>query len=249
MQEIHNMAGVGIIASEADPQKVFLEMKTGSLTILPFRWTFCPFGGNWRGEVALHDGSPLGTFRREIREELGLRPMKRDWNDLEGIGLAGDTPDSGESITADDWEKLEYLKQEISDRAEPWRDYLVPTSARVMNMVPGTKPRPSILTLVSYHQVLLPDDVWSVLEELQGKFETISVENESAIITLDEIVVMERRFAYNHESALVDFWKEMGFEELADRIRRFPHDPVTYIGSQRRSYEEYLKDFAPKVRP
>lgn len=219
-------------------------------------------GGNWVGKSALLDGSPLGTFRREIWEELsfGNPSINSDeMNSLFGTGHLGHEP-KPRNITATpkDEEALKKVVSAIKKLTTPFAAFLQKIDRVVFDMGNPKNEAGHYKGLVSVFSVHLPDDIWFLLVDLQEKYGNLSNESQSLITSFWEIKRRGIQLGWGHDQILETFF----FEELFNRFETTspsgtPENeeislmPYTEVGRQVfcDKYEKYLKNFEPAKVP
>lgn len=250
---ITNIAAVGIIYRATNPTEIFLEMKDDGHPIKLVRRQLCPIGGNWIGDVAKNDASPLATFRRELNEELSFdRPM-RNTEEYSLLGIAdakicAPTPSNEVEITAWDLQTLRQLKRMISSSARPFGDFLNTVSKSAMDATDPDNTRDGFTSLVSYYTIGLDENDWWRLSELQSKFGNLSNESITMMTSLDDIIRTETKTAFAHDRVLRQFWLNLELHK-ASQLPLVPGLESVPVGKPFNSYAEYLERYEVAKKP
>jgi hypothetical protein len=250
---VNNLSAVGIIARAKDPSQIFIDLKDDGLPVKAFRRTLCPIGGNWVGDGAKNDVSPLDTFTRELKEEFSFERPTRDSLELSMLGIADRqfmTPAKGLSadVRPSDWDDLGVVRQSIIDNARPYADFLLTTSKSVIDLADPENKRDGFVTLSSYFDSYLDEVVWELLTGLYERFGNLSNESLSVMTSLDEIVASGTAFAYAHDQGMRHWFLGQGFEK-ANYLRIMPNAPFEHVGPPLKSYGAYLERYDVAKKP
>lgn len=250
--QVNNFPTVCIVYRQSDPRQIFIEVKDDSLPMKVYREALCPLGGNWIGEEARSDKGPRETLVREINEELTLERNQRDLDESATLGLSENavleqTPISGEEVREIDIEKLNLIKSAIIDNLEPFGDYILDISKRVLDE-DADNAHLGFKALTSYFTAGLDEEVWSAIEELQKRFGNLSTESTTVVTSLGDILEKNLRFAYSHDQVFKKFFVDAGYAE-ATAMSVFDNPVITFVGQTRETYDEYLVDFVIKKTP
>lgn len=71
-QTVGHISVNGIIYRAANPAQIFTDIKDDTYPHIVWRGCICLIGGNWTGESAADDSSPMMTFIRKMLEELSF---------------------------------------------------------------------------------------------------------------------------------------------------------------------------------
>jgi len=205
-----------------------------------------PYGGNWLGDEAKSDHSPISTLRRELKEELRFARQLQTEVDRKALLSESDAtkwfrPLREQNINPLDEALLAYVTSVIQDSLELFGDFLISVSTEGFLAGCGKK-KPPVRVLCSYHTTLLKDNVWQELAELQNNFGNISTESMSLITSLPEIVARSLRVGWGHDQVLRNCWLGFGFPE-ADDMKIVPGIDVRFLGHPYRSYIPYQECF------
>lgn len=253
MRRITNMASVAIIYRKKQPEEIFIEKKDGGHPVKLVRHQLCPIGGNWIGQDAKFDKTPLDTLRRELEEELTLyRPM-RTTHELELLGLTNaevfsPTTISSAEITGQDQHDLGALKKEICKKCTAFGAYLNTVSRKALDSADPANRREGFTALGSYYTVALNEEFWEMLVRLQEKFHNLSSDALTVITSLTQILATGTKFAFGHDRVFQEFFLKMGFSKarhllLVDGIK------VVLYGRMCDTYEEYLRVLSVEKNP
>lgn len=240
---ITHVAAVAIIYRASAPNQLFMEVKDDGYPNPFVRRKLNFIGGNWIGEAATQDDSPLETLIREIGEELSLDRGYRTAVELELLGQANaevfkPTPISDELVTDGDHETLNFVTDTICRDLEDWGSYLHFSHPQVGGGV----------ALVSYWSAGLDEETWEALVELQTKFGNLSNEAPTVIISADEIFNKKLGVAFVHAPALQGFLLGQGFNRAYDLpIMSGIH--IVPVGLTPTSYEWILDHYEVAKKP
>ena len=239
---VQNCSSVGIIHRAEVPGWVFIETKTPGYPIPNYVGKGLLIGGNWVRPNAAKDGGPLGTYIREIREELTFGNVAVDpeeMNVLFGTGHLGQ-PAALRNITPspEDEAALATVVAAIEVRAEPFGAFIQTVDRSVFDMGNPKNRTGDYLGLVSVFQVPLQDDEWFTLVDLQEKYGNLSNESQTLITSVWDIVAKGVRIAWGQDLVLQEFFLRQGYKE-AQGMPLMPRTQVekTPFGS---SYEECM---------
>jgi len=255
IEQLTNCASVGIIYRASDPSQVFLEIKDAGYPRKVFVGMGCLIGGNWAGEAAKNDLSPIDTFRREVEEELSFEnalvdPIElkqlHDVTDLKSLDI-GRRRSNVTPIHLDLY-VLKILVKTIKERAAPYRVHIVTVPERVFRRGESKYSKGDVKTLVSYYTIGLAEFEWAFLAALHQKFGNLSNESITLITSLDEIVEMGFQVSWGHDQALRMFFLDHGFEK-ARKMAMVPGITTRYLGQPANSYKTYLERFKFLVCP
>lgn len=248
---IRHIASVIVVYRATDPSQIYIDIKDDGLPVKVFRRTLCPVGGNWIGNAAASDRSPLETAKRELLEEISFERPARSMLELKQLGLADQEVMASTSIqdpkpSAVDIASLEDLKHKMVSGLEAFGDYIVSVSADTFKIGDPDNQTGAMEFLVSYYTVGLREADWTMLTSLQRRFGNLSNESISTICSLKEIAGSKVHCAYGHEWALGDFFKSYGFADVLDAV---PCTSAKRIGLPLASYTEYEKQFDIARKP
>lgn len=252
-RKFRHLTAVAIIFDQRDPTRLFMEMKDDGLPMIAFRRHFNFIGGNWIGEPAKSDFSPLDTLRREITEEISLdRPMRSATElvqlDLSSEATFAPTPISNVTINQGDRDKLERLRLAIIRKVLPFGDFAIEVPKSVLDAADPNNTKPGWRNVVSYYLVPLDNVVWSSLVSLQKRFSNLSAESVSVITSLDEIVESGAHIAFGHDRVLQSFFLALGYSEALN-LPLVPGITCTSLGPTKTSYLEYLRIYDVARKP
>lgn len=240
---ITHVAAVAIIYRATNPLDLFLEVKDDGYP-KPFGRRKLNFpGGNWIGEGAASDDSPLETLIRELGEEFSLERGERSSVELELLGLA-DTevfkpaPISDREVTDADVNDLEAVTDEICKSLTDWGSYLHFAHPEMGGGV----------ALVSYYSAALGERGWRMLVELQEKFGNLSNEAPTVIISADEILNKRLGVAFAHGPILQGFLLKHGVNRAYD-LSTMSGIHVVPVGPTPDSYDWILRRFNIAKKP
>lgn len=241
---VDNIASVGLIHRQSDPNQIFIDLKDGGYPLKAFRWMLCPIGGNWIGHSALNDRNPRDTFCREVGEELLLDQTRASTEEAALLGLDPQqtsyvVPKKGVTPTNEDRAKLDYLKGAFSNAAEPFGDFLVQVPKSVLDRGVPDNTRPGYASILSYWLVPVCEEDWRTLLELHETYGNLSVESIAVIVSLEEIVATNRETCCGHDQIMQKFFREMGCVNT-DRYPLLPDINCTPLGMPMDSYQSYL---------
>lgn len=269
MRNVNNVTACGLLVRGSDPSQIFIERK--------FRYpskavdgNLCFEGGNWWDEKADSDGTPLGTFLRElVVEELELRTKRtstladmREMGELDGSQQIGtyETPSVEIEVSEADKLLLEVIKGAIKQRTEFFGAYVIRTDRQYfLSKDPNDKRgKEDLSTLCFYFYVRLTEEEWASLVYLQRKFGNLSNESTTLITNLAEMLAANatetdpyKRFdaAWSHGHALRDYFLALGLyakdlapAEFTSGMRVWDVDGTT-------PYEVILEKYDVEKRP
>jgi hypothetical protein len=251
-QQVTSIASVGIIFRASNPAQIFLEVKDDGHPIMLVRRQLCFIGGNWIGEGAKGDGNTLGTFKRELKEEICFERPMRDSVELNLLGQGGvekfvPTPITTEATPADKI-NLKRLKGIIGGSAVPFGDFVNTVEKAAFDAAdPGNKLE-GISALVSYWTVALSEDDWKGLLGLQMKFGNLSAESLTIITSLEEIIGTGTKTAFGHDRVLREFFLCRGLN-MAKNLPLVPNIRSEKVGVPLPAYEDYLARYEVVKKP
>lgn len=218
---ISHSSSVAIIYRAGNPSQIFGEQKDEGHPDPSARGGFSFIGGNWSGDEATADSSPLDTLRREIREELAV-------------------PNQDENVR-----EAEYLRKVIGSIVRE----LVPF-ASFLNVPPkegtATHEEPALVNVFTRGLSTVP---WELLEALQSKFGNLSTEFSSTIITsLKTMADGEIHAAFGNDRRLQSFWLGLGYDD-AKRIPLTEDYVNLFVGPVHSSYEDLLAQYEVLNKP
>ena len=194
LRTITNISGVGIIFREKNPSEIFIEIKDDSHPIKLVRRCLCLIGGNWIGNMAKFDKSPLDTFRREVKEELSFERPIRNEKELEFLGVINKseifepTFKSARPVTQKDIETLTDIKNVICEKCIPFGAFLNTITKVAMDVADPNNTRESFTSLECVYVIPMNEYYWEQLEFLQNAFGNLSDESIRVITSLDKII-------------------------------------------------------------
>lgn len=250
---VNNIASVGIIFRESDPKNIFIDIKDGGYPIKAFRWMHCPIGGNWIGQNALGDASPLATFRRELTEELSLDKQRIFTGETKQLGIDSEqqsytVPKNDVIPTEKDYENLNYLKLIFSSDAKPFGDFRVIVPKSVFDKGVPDNTLGDIPSLFTYYLVSVRENDWRILEYLHEKFGNLSVESLAVVTSLDEIISTPRYTCCGHDRIMKEFFTQMGCVN-ASQYPLLEGITCESMGMPFGSYDKYLEHYEVLRRP
>lgn len=242
---ITNVCAVGIIYRKNNPSHIFIDRKDDGHPMKFVRDQLCPIGGNWIGAEAKDDLNPLATFKRALNNELSFERPMRNLDKLVQMGMAdaanlAPTPSNKVLPTAKDIAMLNELKATICRLARPFGDYLNTIPKSVMDAADPDNKRGGYITLASYYTVGLSESKWSMLNNLQRKFDNLSKDSVTEITSLDEIIKTNTKTAFAHDRVLKQFWLNLEFHQAA-QLPLVPGMTSVPQGRLLSSYKEYLE--------
>ena len=246
-RKVNGLASVGIIYRAKNPSQIFIEIKDDGHPIKHARRKGCFIGGNWIGENAKEDKRPYHTYRRELREEISFdRPMRNSL-DYVLLGVASEesfepTPEPTIQPTQADKESLAHLKKMMTVFALPFGDYINTITKVALNASDPNNTREGFSALVSYWQVGLNEEDWTLLESLQRKFNNLSNESITMITSLEEMIEKRIEMAFSHDRVLANFF-------VSKRLLHAINLPMVsdvfseFVGSPMIDYPVYLEKY------
>ena len=255
MEQLTNCASVGIIYRVSDPRQVLLDLKSAGYPRKTFAGMGCLIGGNWIGEAAKSDLSPLNTFRREVEEELSFENVLVDPVELKQLHDVTDPVSldigrlrSNVTPLSSDADLLKMLVKIIKERVVSYRVHIVTVPEAAFRRKEPNYAKGDIKTLVSYYKVGLAEFEWAFLAALQRKFGNLSNESVTVVTSLDEMVETGFQISWGHDQALRRFFLDNGLEE-ARKMVMVPGIKTAYLGEPASSYRHYTDCFKFKVTP
>ncbi|MFA5991380.1 MAG: hypothetical protein WC794_03990 [Candidatus Doudnabacteria bacterium] len=250
---INNISSVVVPFRRANPAQILIEIKDNTHPIHLVRGGLCPIGGNWIGQTAIHDASPLDTVRREVFEELVLDSKPVSTEALVELGLAEvvenyATSRNENAITNFERLMLNEVVGVIIDSMSPFGSYLNTITREAMLSVDPSSTRETFTTLSCYFLAPLDDATFFKLSVLQQRVGNLSNESITLVTSLDEILERNLSGAFAHEQPLRDFFLAMGFNH-AKHMRIVPNQTSVYAGPPLASYADYLKLYDVAKKP
>lgn len=243
MIKITNCASVGIVYRAKQPGHVLIETKTPGYPRKVFVGRGNLLGGNWVGKVK-EDQSPLGTFRREIREELSFGNPVLDSEEIQvlfGTGTIASPPQIRDiSPNENDREALLRVVSAICDGAKPLGAYLQVNSRDIFDVGDLRNKADGLTGLVSIFEVPLEEDVWFSLLDLQEKFGNLSNESQSTPTSVWEILERDIRIGWGQDRILMQHFLRHGIDE-AIGMQLMPHITIKEWGPVAADYGTYLQ--------
>ena len=240
---ITHVAAVAIIYRKSDPTHLFMEVKDDGFPNPFVRRKLNFIGGNWIGDGAANDRSPLDTLNREIWEELSLERGARSTAELDLLGYPESeafkpTPISDETVTEFNENDLEYVIGMICKDLRDWGSFL--------HFAHPTLGGGS--ALVAYYESALDEGTWKTLVDLHAKFGNLSNEAPTVIITADEILDKRLGVAFGHAPALQGFLLGHGVNRAYD-LPVMSGIHVVPVGPTPDSYEWILERYEIERKP
>lgn len=228
-----------------NPHQVFCEIKDNTHPLALLRGGLCLIGGNWIGASVINDQGPLGTVRREIREELTLQPKAVSTEEPVDLGLADHaeryaTFRMTHTATDHDQTALTGIVETITASLTPFGSRLNTVTAEAIRASDPNCMRESFTTLSCYWVAPLDEPTWEGLHRFQAAYHNLSNESIALITSLDEILERDFSGAFAHEHAPRDFSLAMGLSRAKD-THIVPHQTSEEAGPPLSSYAEYLE--------
>ena len=245
-QKVGNFSSVGIIHRAVCPAHVFIEAKTPGYPRKVFVGKCLLPGGNWVGKFALDDASPIGTYRREIGEELSFGNPAVDPNEMSilfGDSHQGFEPKPRDIVaTLEDIATLKTIVDAISANARPFGAFFQHTERRLFDMGDPRNTASSYCGVVSVFSVPLPDDEWFALLELQLKYGNLSNESQSIVTSVWEMTKNSIQTAWGQDRVLQKFWGDSGFDKEAAGMSLMPYSTTKEVDFSN-TYDDLLRSF------
>lgn len=211
-----NCSSVGIIHREACPGWVFMTTKTPGYPRRAYVGKGLFVGGNWVGPKAASDRTPLGTFIRELREEISFGNPVADPAEMDtlfGAGHLGHEPEPRNIVASNEDEvALAQIVAAIESCAKPFGAFFQDIRRAVFDSGSPKNKAGDYHGLVHVFQAPLPDNIWFSLVDLQTKYGNLSNESQSVITSIWEIVEKRIQIAWGQDNVLADFFAENGFD-------------------------------------
>lgn len=251
-RKIGHLCAAAIIYRTANPEEIFVNIKTVDYPSVVWRGCICLIGGNWTGN-AFTDHSPKETFLREMREELQLVKHVQNTTEL------GETIVYTKSVeyrvkgveripTPEEEGMLDELKEEIENATFHFGDYILTIPREVFLKADPQSLQTSQVALLSVFEAGLDEANWEKLVELQQGFGNLSCESESCILAIDEIIRRTIFGQAGQDQILQRFFEQKGIAQG----RRIPMKSgviVEPVGSCLGDYGNYLERFDVERRP
>lgn len=252
-RSVNGISAVGIIYLDSDPSKIFSDMKDGTYPRKAFRMKLLCLGGNWIGDAAKADPSPIHTFCREVHEELSFsKPIS---STLELAKLFADhvaenyvVEGKDVPITEDDRFDLATVKAEIRGRAEPFGDFYQFVPRVIFDRADSNNKAGDYQGLCSVYTAAISLQTWEKLCRIQEKFGNLSNESITVVTSLDEIVRTGWQTAWGHDRILKEFFLSKGLK-TAQNFPLIPDIQVERLGMPLASYNEYLAAYDVAKHP
>lgn len=246
MIRVSNLSSVGIIYRESNPDQVFIETKTPGYPRKVMVGKGLLPGGNWVGKAATNDGGPLGTYIREIREELSfdnpsIEPEEMD--EVFGTGHLGHAPEI-RSVTASakDIALLDMIKNNIEENAKPFGIYLEYVPRWVFDSADPENKAGDFIGALSVFEVPLPEDIWGYLSSLQNTYLNLSSESQTVMTAVDQLVAKGWKIGWGQDRVLQEHFLRHGFKEAVEMSLMCGISAIK-IGTPMKTYAEYFKLF------
>ncbi len=251
MRHIHNCSATGIIHQASAPANLLLDVKTPGYPILTYVGAGLLPGGNWVRPNATNDRTPLGTYRREILEELTLENAafdQEEMNELFGKGHLGHAPTARNiKATSEDKQILADIVTVIHSRAKPYGAFIQTVEKSIFNMKNPQNKQGRYEGLCHVFTVPLSDQEWSSLVDLQHRFGNISNEAQSMVTSLEDIIAKNIPIGWGQDRILKKFFKEHGLSE-ADQMLLMSNTQAEQVSFEN-SYDEVLKRYQVEKIP
>lgn len=253
MKNVDHAAAVGIIYRRKNPEEIFIEVKDDGHPLKLVRRCLCIIGGNWIGEAGANDISPRDTFKRELWEEIVIDKAVASTMELDLLGFQPEesfyqVPISKVTPKDKDRRDLNHLKEIITENCQPFADYLGNIPKEVMDEADPQNKREGFKTILSCWMTPLDEKDWQILVRLHNKFNNLSQEALTTIISLSEIIANGVKPAFEHGQVLKDFFLWQGFKK-AEHFPLIKGITTIKIGSPRNSWLDYLKDYEIVRKP
>ncbi len=255
LRNVTNISAVAIIACIDHPDRILVEAKDDGHPIKLVHRQICLIGGNWVGEAAKKDDSPLATLCREITEELSLSRPRRSMLELSQLGLAGpelfnDPTPIVKTPSGSDAALLREIASKICDRPIPLSARVNTTSREAMQAADSASTREGFSTLCFYYAIFVSGDLWEELERLQREYGNLSNESVTLMTTLAEIDRAERRCCFGHDNGLMDYNEMYGsFGGTLPTVPGVTSERLVGFLGGNETYEAILREFTVAKRP
>ncbi|TSC75495.1 MAG: hypothetical protein G01um101430_337 [Parcubacteria group bacterium Gr01-1014_30] len=211
---ISHIGSVGIIYPRINPNRIFLERKTGDFPIKLFRHQLNFIGGNWIGESARTDSGPLNTFRRELQEELSLEKTAVSTAELAALGHAPQeifsmTPALNRPVSHRHRVMLKEIKRIICANCVPFGTFLNTVSKAALDAADPDNKREGFIFLSAYWCMPLDKNRWATLHRLQTNYGNLSNESITLITSLDEMIESGTKTAFGNDRVLPEVFPSL----------------------------------------
>lgn len=254
-QEIMGISSVALMFRAANPAQVFLEMKDDGYPLKMMRRKLFFIGGNWIGEDAKADQGPLNTVRREILEEISLKPKAHDHNELALMGWLVDTPEAPEytpaaqdSASADDVLCLKETRQAMCENLAPFDTSKVTITQKAMLLADPDCKKETFTTVICCWVIPLGEGIWRDLVRLQKKYGNLSNESVSMLVSLNQIIERRVYTCPGQDQTLQRFFRAMGLPH-AWELPLVEHIETEWLGPALASYKDYLEIYDVERKP
>jgi 8-oxo-dGTP pyrophosphatase MutT (NUDIX family) len=247
---INNIAGVGIIYRTQNPSDIFLEIKADSYPLIAYRNHLCLIGGNWAGKTAGNDSNPIETFLREFREEISFDKAEEDTEERFSLFGIMERKHVIRNLipTKEDRQMLKHLVCQVARNAKPYRDYLHIMPQEVIRRTDPLYARGDSKSILSINLVPVDEKTWQILTFLQEKFENLSNESQSCVLSLDLIIQKKLKCMAGYDRVLQQFWNECGFLQASEVPLDFEGVVMEELGIPL-DYRNYLEHYEITVKP
>jgi len=246
---VQNLSSVGIIHRATNPGEVLIETKTPGYPRIIFVGKGLLPGGNWVGKAAANDGGPLGTYLREINEELSFGNSVVDPDEMDtlfGSGHLGHPPEKHLRLieaTLEDKETLFDIKDAITVNVELFGVFLQDVPKWVFNSGDPENKAGDYRGAVSVFSVPLPDKIWFQLVELQARYGNLSNESQTFMTSAEEIVEKKIQIGWGQDRVLQKHFLLHGIKGATKMSLMAGISSIELIGYPLSSYHEYLQIF------